>query len=331
MFPSASLSPTSTASTTSLFFISAYPTTSPVNQSGILGVASGGGTNQESRTATILGGVAVGIAGIGAVVFAIQYLRKGGSISGLVNAEKDTLTSLSKMIPITDAQRTKITSMVHNTKKLIPTTIQKAIEQKFNPEETVPTEQVPEETVPVETVPVETVPVETTPSEQVIVETTPSEQVIVETTPSEQVPVDDLQILAPVTSTPAVLTAKPTTTSTILNPTTTVKSVSKPTLSIPSTLSKPTITATQKPVQRPGQKPIQRPGQTPKKPASVPTVVASLVGKNPEPTTLDTTPPLIHELNLPTVSEPEDSKIPILVRPEDRAHVEAFLKSRQKM
>ena len=239
------------------------------------------------------------------MVFAIQYLRKGGSVSGLVNAEKDTLTSLSKMIPITDAQRTKITSMVQNTKKLIPTTIQKAIEQKFNPEETVPTEQVPEETSPEETVPVET---------------TPSEQVLVETTPSEQVPVDDLQILAPVTNTPAVLTAKPTTTSTIPNPTPRVKSVSKP-----------TITATQKPVQRPGQKPIQRPGQTPKKPASVPTVVASLVDKNPEPTTLDTTPPLIHELNLPTVSEPEDSKIPILVRPEDRAHVEAFLKSRQNM
>jgi len=243
------------------------------------------------------------------VVFAIQYLRKGGSISGLVNAEKDTLTSLSKMLPITDAQRTKITSMVQNTKKLIPTSIQKAIEQKLNPEETAPEETAPEETVPEETVPVET---------------TPSEQVIVETTPSEQVPVDDLQILAPVTSTPAVLRAKPTTTSTILNPTPRVKPVSKPTLSIPPTiLSKPTITAT--------QKPIQRPGQTPKKPASVPTVVASLVVKNPEPTTLDTTPPLIHELNLPTVSEPEDSKIPILVRPEDRAHVEAFLKSRQKM
>jgi hypothetical protein len=207
--------------------------------------------------------------------------------------------------------------MVQNTKKLIPTSIQKAIEQKFNPEETVPTEQVPEETSPEETVPVET---------------TPSEQVIVETTPSEQVPVDDLQILAPVTNTPAVLTAKPTTTSTIPNPTPRVKSVSKPTLTIPPTiLSKPTITATQKPVQKPVQKPIQRPGQTPKKPASVPTVVASLVDKNPEPTTLDTTPPLIHELNLPTVSEPEDSKIPILVRPEDRAHVEAFLKSRQNM
>jgi len=79
-----------------------YPSYDPTNGTGtnllgsILSVAPAG-------TATILGSVAVGIAGLGAVAFAVNYFRKGGSVSGLIGlakANKGTFDNLIKDLPM---------------------------------------------------------------------------------------------------------------------------------------------------------------------------------------------------------------------------------------
>jgi hypothetical protein len=82
--------------------MTAYPSYDPTNGTGtnllasIISVAPSG-------TATILGSVAVGIAGLGALAFAANYFRKGGSISGLIGlakANKGTFDKLVKDLPM---------------------------------------------------------------------------------------------------------------------------------------------------------------------------------------------------------------------------------------
>jgi hypothetical protein len=74
-----------------------YPSYDPTNGTGsnllasVLSVAPAG-------TATILGSVAVGIAGLGALAFAVNYFRKGGSISGLIGLAKANKGAFDKLV-----------------------------------------------------------------------------------------------------------------------------------------------------------------------------------------------------------------------------------------
>jgi len=122
-FPTTTATSTLTATSTPLFMITAWPTTSPVNVSATstplyymtpypsYDPTNGTGTGllgsilsvAPSGTATILGSVAVGIAGLGALAFAANYFRKGGSISGLIGlakANKGTFDKLVKDLPM---------------------------------------------------------------------------------------------------------------------------------------------------------------------------------------------------------------------------------------
>jgi hypothetical protein len=103
--------------------MTAYPSYDPTNGTSllanILSVAPSG-------TATILGAVAVGVVGLGAVAFAINYLRKGGSISGLIGiakANQGKLQGLVKDLPISDEMKEKLA----NPEKALPPDAQKAL------------------------------------------------------------------------------------------------------------------------------------------------------------------------------------------------------------
>jgi len=76
--------------------MTAYPSHNPNNETGLLGglIASA-----PSSVATILGSVAVGIAGIGAIGFAINYFKKGGSLSGLLQMAKSKEGEMTAMLP----------------------------------------------------------------------------------------------------------------------------------------------------------------------------------------------------------------------------------------
>ena len=92
-------SPTNVSATsTPLYYMTAYPSYNPNNSSG-LGMVGEILASAPSSVATILGGVAVGIAGIGAIGFAINYFRKGGSLSGLLQMAKSKEGELKAMLP----------------------------------------------------------------------------------------------------------------------------------------------------------------------------------------------------------------------------------------
>jgi len=84
------------ATSTPLYYMTAYPSYNPNNESGLLGglIASA-----PSSVATILGGVAVGIAGLGAIGFAVNYFKKGGSLKGLLQIAKSKEAEMTAMLP----------------------------------------------------------------------------------------------------------------------------------------------------------------------------------------------------------------------------------------
>jgi hypothetical protein len=61
----------------------------------------------------ILGAVAVGIVGIGAIVFTVKYFRGGGTVGGFLNKvkeQKGAITQLANALPLSDAQRAQLKS-----------------------------------------------------------------------------------------------------------------------------------------------------------------------------------------------------------------------------
>ena len=84
----------------------------------------------ESPTAKILGGVAVGLAAIGALVFTVQHFRKGGSVSGLikkVEAQKGAIQQAANLLPINDAEKQKLNAAINDPTSLLPPEAQQAI------------------------------------------------------------------------------------------------------------------------------------------------------------------------------------------------------------
>jgi len=116
-FPTTTATSTLTATSTPLFMVTAWPTTSPVNVSatstplyymtpypsydptnGTAGLLASIISVAPSGTATILGSVAVGIVGLGALAFAVNHFRKGGSISGLIGLAKANKGAFDKLV-----------------------------------------------------------------------------------------------------------------------------------------------------------------------------------------------------------------------------------------
>ena len=139
-WPSTTSTSTLTATPTPLFMITAWPTTSPVNVSatstplfyytaypsvgsnstggGLLGFATSM-ISSGSTTSVIIGSVALGIVGIGAAVWAVQYFRNGGTVGGLINkikAEKENISKFTNALPISSANK----ALLSDPSSLIP-------------------------------------------------------------------------------------------------------------------------------------------------------------------------------------------------------------------
>jgi hypothetical protein len=94
-----------TETSTPLFYYTSYPTYDPNNSTVVTTITTDTTSNTGTTSSMIMGGVAVGIASIGAIGFAINYFRKGGSLSGLAkiayqNREK-IIENLNKL-PLDD-------------------------------------------------------------------------------------------------------------------------------------------------------------------------------------------------------------------------------------
>jgi hypothetical protein len=108
-----------------------YPSYDPTNGTGLSALLAQlpGGSN----TATILGGVAVGLAGIGAIGFAVNYMRKGGTLKGLFGlamANADKAKGLINDLPLTAEQK----AALNNPTSLLPAEAQALVANVQNPQ-----------------------------------------------------------------------------------------------------------------------------------------------------------------------------------------------------
>ena len=150
-FPSTTSTMTLSATSTPLYMMTAYPSSSPVNVSATstplfmytaypsvvpnvtgpdLATIVAGLVPAGSPLATILGSVAVGIVGIGALAYTINHFRKGGSVKDLVSkvkSNKDAIAKAAAMLPINDAQKAKLNDAIDNPESLLPPEAQEAI------------------------------------------------------------------------------------------------------------------------------------------------------------------------------------------------------------
>jgi hypothetical protein len=117
---------------------SAYPSIMANGSAGGGSLAEALGITPGSQTATILGGVAVGVLGIALVVGAVIYFKKGGSVSGLaekIKANKGLITKAASMLPLTEEQKAKVDAAVNDPTSLLPEQAQKAIHVVQNAKE----------------------------------------------------------------------------------------------------------------------------------------------------------------------------------------------------
>jgi hypothetical protein len=112
------------ATSTPLYYMTAYPSYNPNNSTeGVGSILS----SVPSSTATILGGVAVGLVGLGAVGFAINHFRKGGSVAGLIGMAQENKAkamSLVNQLPISQDLKNKL----EHPESFLPPDAQHAIE-----------------------------------------------------------------------------------------------------------------------------------------------------------------------------------------------------------
>jgi len=111
------------ATSTPLYYMTAYPSYNPNNETdnGLAAILAK--LPVSSNTAMILGGVAVGLAGLGGIAFAVHYMRNGGTLKGLVQKAKDNqgkLLAMTEHLPLTAAQK----AALHNPTSLLPEVLQ---------------------------------------------------------------------------------------------------------------------------------------------------------------------------------------------------------------
>lgn len=151
-WPTTSSTTTLTATSTPLFMITAWPTTSPVNvsatstplyyytaypsvgsneTSGLLGFASSM-ISSGSSTSIIIGSVALGIVGLGAIAGVVAYMRNGGTIGGLINKVKENKGAIAKFanaLPISEADKAKLNKTIDDPSSILPSEAQTALAQ----------------------------------------------------------------------------------------------------------------------------------------------------------------------------------------------------------
>jgi len=109
------------ATSTPLFYYTAYPSIQP-NGSGLLGMASTL-ISSGSSTSIIIGSVALGIVGLGAIGGAIAYFRGGGTMGGFIGKikeQKGAISQFANALPISAEQKAKLNKVIEEPTSLVP-------------------------------------------------------------------------------------------------------------------------------------------------------------------------------------------------------------------
>lgn len=145
-YPTTTSTMTLTATATPLFMVTAYPTTSPVNvtptstplffytpypsvqangTSDLLAQATAL-LNSGNPTSVILGSVALGVVGLGAIAATVAYFRNGGTVSGFLNkikGQKGAIQQFANALPLSAEQKEKLGKAIDEPTSLVPASV----------------------------------------------------------------------------------------------------------------------------------------------------------------------------------------------------------------
>jgi len=119
------------ATSTPLYYYTAYPSVGSNATGSLLGLAASL-TSGASSTAVILGSVALGIVGIGAIGGAVAYFRKGGSVKGFmakIEENKGAMAQFANALPISAENKAKLTGAIADPTSLLPPEAKEAAEK----------------------------------------------------------------------------------------------------------------------------------------------------------------------------------------------------------
>ena len=145
-YPTTTSTMTLTATATPLFMVTAYPTTSPVNvtptstplffytpypsvqANGTVDLLAQATAllNSGNPTSVILGSVALGVVGLGAIAATVAYFRNGGTVGGFLNkikGQKGAIQQFANALPLTAEQKEKLGKTIDEPTSLVPASV----------------------------------------------------------------------------------------------------------------------------------------------------------------------------------------------------------------
>jgi hypothetical protein len=84
----------------------------------------------DNSTATILGGVSLGLVGLILVGFIVKYFRSGGTIAGVakeLESKKEEIKKVASMLPLTDDQKATLDKALDKPESLLPAEAQQIV------------------------------------------------------------------------------------------------------------------------------------------------------------------------------------------------------------
>jgi hypothetical protein len=93
-------------------------------------VAASPSSPTDNSTATILGGVSLGLVGLILVGFIVKYFRSGGAIAGVakeLESKKEEIKKVASMLPLTDDQKATLDTVLDKPESLLPAEAQQIV------------------------------------------------------------------------------------------------------------------------------------------------------------------------------------------------------------
>jgi uncharacterized membrane protein len=120
-----------TPTSTPLFFYTPYPSVQGNGTSDLLAQAQAL-LNSGNPTSVILGSVALGVVGLGAIAGAVAYFRNGGTVGGFLNkikGQKGTIQQFANALPLSADQKAKLGKAIDDPTSLAPQSVREKAEE----------------------------------------------------------------------------------------------------------------------------------------------------------------------------------------------------------
>jgi hypothetical protein len=119
-----------TPTSTPLFFYTPYPSVQANGTSDLLAQATAL-LNGGNPTSVILGSVALGVVGLGAIAATVAYFRNGGTVGGFLNklkGQKGAIQQFANALPLSAEQKEKLGKAIDDPTTLAPQSVREKVE-----------------------------------------------------------------------------------------------------------------------------------------------------------------------------------------------------------